>query len=686
MNIFRIIKLYLLRYCYKNSKKIWNKYFFSISLKAINYHYKFTYFSILILFILSYLQVYTQQEENIEKLFENVSQESNSIPALDDVEYFSKNKLNVLTVKPEDLASLPGISLLNAYRIVDFYKQYPNSTTAELCDSMNLSPEAELILDACTFSRRIHYKSNGVTYRARNFNNLSPIRGFEENIYIGNSTDFYQRLLFKSKYTDAGFLTNKDAGETEITDFFSGFAQIHFDNYKFIAGDFLPNYGMGSLLWQSFGSRKGSEVISPVLQIGSGIQPYKSSLDNQFFRGGAVQGDIFVSDDSYINVSAFASKTLRHASVDSNTNEVTSIYNTGYFRTETEILKKNKVDETALGGNLEFIFSGLVIGSTLLYLDYSKIINSESATAFLGKSGILNSVYSYFKIRNFISGGELSMDANSNIAFKAGLQKEFKKLEFALYYRYFSSGFRSPYGYGFGEFSNPANEEGIYTALSWKYNRRFNMNLYMDIYHSISRTYQVPAQVNGIDIFIESNFKFNNRNNLLVRLRSENRTDKITDLANKGRIIQKGRNSMRTDLATSYSKQFQTRFRLEYCLIDYEDILPNEAGIAAFSEFEYVHTDYLKIGARATLFQTDSYNSSVWQFEYAMPGFMSTTALYGAGSRFYIYSNIHIMNEISLIARYSITSKNQTKSISTGYNEILDNSNQVLSFQLDVGF
>ena len=96
--------------------------------------------------------------------------------------------------------------------------------------------------------------------------------------------------------------------------------------------------------------------------------------------------------------------------------------------------------------------------------------------------------------------------------------------------------------------------------------------------------------------------------------------------------------------------------------------------------------DYLKIGARATLFQTDSYNSSVWQFEYAMPGFMSTTALYGAGSRFYIYSNIHIMNEISLIARYSITSKNQTKSISTGYNEILDNSNQVLSFQLDVGF
>lgn len=591
-----------------------------------------------------------------------------------------------MTVKPEDLASLPGVSLLNAYHIIEFYKQYPNSTTAELCDSLNLSPETELILDACTFSRRMPYKSESVSYRARNFNNISPVRGFEENIYKGNSTDFYQRLLVSSKYVDAGFLTSKDAGETDWTDFYSGFVQFHINNFKLIAGDFLPNYGMGSILWQSFGSRKGSEVIAPVLQIGAGIQPYKSSLDNQYFRGGAFQGDIFLTENAYITISAFASKTSRNANVDSSSGEVTSIYNVGYFRTDTEIKKKNKVDETAFGSNLEFVFSGFVIGSTMLYLDYSKNINSESATAFLGKSGNLNSLYSYFKIKNFIAGGEISTDAKSNIAIKAGLQKDFKKLDFALYYRYFSSGFRSPYGYGFGEFSNPSNEEGIYTAIDWKYNRRFDLSLYSDFYHSLSRTYQVPAQVKGVDIFIEGNYKINNKNDLLIRLRSENRTDKITDLNNNGTIIQKYRNSIRIDLSTDHSKQFQTRFRLEYCLIYYEDIIPQESGLAAFSEADYLPSDYLKFGARATLFQTDSYNSSIWQYEYAMPGFMSTTALYGAGSRFYIYCRLMPINEIALIARYAITSKNQTKTLSTGYNEILDNSNSVISVQLDVGF
>jgi hypothetical protein len=675
-----------MRYCFKNFSLKRNEFLHLILSNGTNIFYKFTIFLILILFLFSYNPAYTQQEENIEKLFEHVAQESNSIPAYDDVEYYSKNKFNLLNVKPIDLSSLPGISLLNAYKIIEFYRKYPNSTTAELCDSLNLSSETELILDICTFSRKIPFKSDAVTYRARNFNNLSPVRGFEENVYKGNTTDLYQRLLLNSKYADAGFLTNKDAGERELTDFYSGFAQIHFNNYKLIIGDFLPNYGMGSLLWQSFGSRKGSEVISPVLQIGSGIKPYKSSLDNQYFRGGAIQGDLFLTENTYINLSVFTSKTSRHATVDSSTGEVISIYNPGYFRTDTEILKKNQVDEIAAGGNLEFVFTGFVIGSTLLYLDYSKNINSESNTSFLGKTGLLNSVYSYFKSRNFIGGGEFSMDANSNIAIKAGLQKDFKKLEFALYYRYFSSGFRSPYGYGFGEFSNPSNEEGIYTAINWKYSRKFNLSLYTDIYHSLTRTYQVPAQVKGIDIFVESNYKINTGNNLLIRVRSENRTDKITDLNIKGKIIQKCRNSIRTDLSTNYSKQFQTRFRLEYCLIDYEDIISRESGIAAFSEFDYLPSVYLKIGARATLFQTDSYNSSVWQFEYAMPGFMTTTALYGAGSRFYIYGRILLLNEISLIARYSITSKNQSQTLSTGYNEIMDNSNSVISFQLDISF
>jgi hypothetical protein len=94
----------------------------------------------------------------------------------------------------------------------------------------------------------------------------------------------------------------------------------------------------------------------------------------------------------------------------------------------------------------------------------------------------------------------------------------------------------------------------------------------------------------------------------------------------------------------------------------------------------------LKFSSRYTIFNTNSFNSAIWQYEYAVPGYTTTTPLYDKGSRFLTCLEYEYNNSITLFLRYSSTLFNEKETIGSGNLQLNENNNSRLIFQLDLKY
>jgi hypothetical protein len=287
---------------------------------------------------------------------------------------------------------------------------------------------------------------------------------------------------------------------------------------RVVAGDFLVQSGMGTMLWRAFGAKKGADVIAPAAQYAFGIEPYRSVLEQQFFRGAAAQLTTFVSPQTQINAMVWASALQRSASVDTLLNEARSLDTDGYFRTLSEISKKDNLLERSLGAGFELrtqtnfttplspLPPVITASATALALDYDKTITSSSTSAFSGKSGVLASVSVTASAGASFLASEVVRDAQGFFAGRMGVQSGSGAFEYAAAFRIADPQFRSPFGYNFGEFSRPANEQGFYASVLWRGLERWRLAFYVDSYSSLAPTSTVPVPIKGLDVFSEARF------------------------------------------------------------------------------------------------------------------------------------------------------------------------------------
>ena len=527
-------------------------------------------------------------------------------------------------------------------------------------------------------------KRKSVYIRLRNQNQFQTQRGFETDSFKGSSLNLYQKTNLYYKNISAGFLFDKDPGEQFVTNFSTGYISGKVSNTHFIMGDFYVENGMGSILWKSYGIRKGAEVISPVMQIGSGIKPYRSSVDYNFLRGIGLQSNWEFSSDANLSSIFWLSFSPRAANIDSTGNFATSIYASGYFRTNNEIQKKNKLIEKSIGGNLELQLAKTKFGFTTYLLDYSKEITSIAKNVFNGKSGLLSSAYGFLFFDNSSYSVEISSDAKANLSGKASAQLKFGDLELAFHYRYFPPDYRSPYGYNLGESDAPANETGLYAGLFWKVTMKFNMSLYADYYKNISATSNLPLPKKGIDMFSEFEYNIAMRTKIRLRLRNENSTDNYkSDTSDYSSFI-KNVSRARLDLIHAFGKKVKALVRAEYVYSTFGGIYSDEKGYLAFADLSWQPVNDFWLGGRATVFSTDSYESAIWQFESIVPGYYLTFPMYGKGTKFIVYAGYTPFEEMSLWLRFSVLTKTGVESLGSDYNEIQGNKDSRLYLQLDV--
>lgn len=624
-------------------------------------------------------------ETEIEQIYESSEDFEYSEEQIDYIELTKLNKINLLYASIDDLTKFPFFDLNTSFRIIEFVRKNPKSSIEQLSKELSLIGEQIVILENCTYIEELPIiEKFSFLFRSRYKTTDNPIYGFEKSKFIGDKTDLSTRMKLNINNFGANLVIDKDAGERSLLEYYSG--NIGYNdkkNFNVILGDFEYQLGMGNVLWQSFGDRKGINNIAPAVKFKQLSKPYLFTLDYLRFRGISVDYLLDFSDFS-VKVGGFYSSIKKPATYDSTKNIITSIYTSGLYRTQTEINKIDRIKEVSFSGNFSLSLRNFSIGSGFFQLNYDRHIQTSSSKFPNSNNNLYKTFFAIYTQEQFSVSSELSLDEFNYHGFSLGSIYNLNQSKIAVHFRSFDKYFRSPYGTMFGEFSYPANEYGLYIGFYSLLLKHFKITSFIDLFKSYGPTNTIDKQINGFTIFNQFDYRIKDKLKGSTRFLAENKTNS-KKISGKDNIFQEFDFLIRQEVIYSIKKSLNIRIRSEISLIDNSGVVPNEFGYATFVDISYDY-DNFKFGSRLSLFTTDSYNSAIWQYEYFMQGYMYSFPAYLDGSRYVIYSKISLFNNFTLNLVYNYTHKNNIKSMGSGNDEILRNYSNNLFLQLNVNY
>jgi hypothetical protein len=172
---------------------------------------------------------------------------------------------------------------------------------------------------------------------------------------------------------------------------------------------------------------------------------------------------------------------------------------------------------------------------------------------------------------------------------------------------------------------------------------------------------------------------------LNLRFKSERKevTEKLNDLKT---VVQRIRNSYRTEIVYDVTNKLRMKSRFEFNTYDIKDAEINEKGFLVFQDIRYAVTKTLLLYGRIIFFETDSFNSAVYEFENDLTGVLTNLAMYGKGLRWYLMIRYKPFDFVTLSVKYAETYKSNEISLSSGNNLIRNNLDNRISFQIDISY
>ena len=245
-------------------------------------------------------------------------------------------------------------------------------------------------------------------------------------------------------------------------------------------------------------------------------------------------------------------------------------------------------------------------------------------------------------------------------------------------------------GDGFGESSSdPQNEEGFYIGIRHGLNDKVSLSAYVDQYKFDAPRSGIDQSSQGFDVLGLMEVDFNSDLNGYVLIRSETKDDTFTEINDRGVeeefIGEQRRSSIRTQIEYQLSKSVRLRSRIE--LVESQGANENkEYGMLLYQDIRVQASSKLQIDARVTVFDTDSFDSRVFQFENDLLYVLSNTALSGQGQRVYFVLNYEPNDFLEIWFKYSLSVFENENFVSSGLNEIQGNKNSDFGIQARVKF
>lgn len=510
--------------------------------------------------------------------------------------------------------------------------------------------------------------------------------------YEGDPNSFYLRYRYKAgNYFQFGITAEKDPGES----FFKGSNPNGFDFYSFFLfgtqlnehiktmslGDYTVSMGQGLILHNDFGGRKSSFVMN-IKKGNRFLRHYSSVNEVNFFRGAAVE----FQKGKHWKLGLLASYKPIDTGMSSDTTEntdfdlFTSIVQSGFHRTSSEIASRNRSKQFNTGGTLKWENNNIRLGINYLYTGFDKPFDRREDLylkyTFRGQQ-LHNMSFDYqFQRKNATLFGEFAMSDNGGTASTTGLLLSLdRRIDLSALYRNFSAEYQVLNANAFADASLPINENGLYTGLEIRPFPKLTLSTYIDFWKNPWASYRRDGPAKGLDYFVKIQYVLKRKLDIYLQYRYINKQLNPSSDLNIAIYGPVDYFLQRCRLHFSYkiTPEWEWRNRIEFSFYNKDEM---SSGILAYQDILYKPIARpFSFSARYCIFDIDSYDARIYTyendilFEFFVPFFQHR------GSRIYANFRYRINRWLTWEMRVSNTYYTQDGKIGSG-NEYIDGRNR----------
>lgn len=640
----------------------------------------------------------THQWENIigSVIEEDGEEDPDNWEALyDALNELENNPVDINTATKEDMEHIPFLTDTEISDILEYiYRNGPILTHAELAMIRSLSAAKIKLL---TFFITTNDK------RTKGFPKLGNIlkygkhelmvtggiplynRKGDNNGYLGYKYKHNIRYDFTyGNYLRIGIVGSQDSGEP----FFANRNNWGYDFYSYYAtikdlgriknltlGKYRIRMGMGLIMNNDLAYGK-SMILTSMSRQGTSIRPHSSRSSYNCMQGAA--STIALSNN--FSITAFASYKDFDATLNNKDGSITTIIESGYHRTETEMKKKGNSTQSVYGGNLQFASNGFHFGLSGYFATLNRTLKPNTTQAYrryyANGDKFHNASIDYgYSSGKFSFQGETATGNSKAIATINMLNyKLSSNFLITTIQRFYSYKYYSLFSQSFSDGGSVQNESGIYIGINWQPIRKIQITYYSDIAYFPWAKYQASTASHSYDnmfsiIYSPSNWSF------LMRYRLKL---KEKDNATKSALIYQ--TTHRAKLITAYSAEsWNVKMQLDMTANKYKD---SSFGYMASLSSGYTAIKRMKIYANIGYFHTKDYNSRVYSYERGMLYDFSFPAYFGKGIRYSALTNFKMSAKLSATAKAAVTKYFNRKPIGSGLQQVDKSSLCDISMQI----
>lgn len=586
--------------------------------------------------------------------------------------FFSYQSTNGKLLDVLELQAIPGFDLATIQKLLPFV-------------SLNESG----IQDKITLKNLLKIGENDLVIRYAS--TIEKQKGFKDLVgsrYLGRP----EKLLLRYKYNfntqvALSLVMEKDAGEQLAfpSDFVS--ANLTLTDIgrikKLSIGDYSLQFGQGLTLWSGFGFGKGPDVTS-IAKKDDGLKAYSSANEYSYFNGLGTK----ISLSKRIDLTTFWSLRKHDAAVSND--QLTTLNETGYHRTQNELNNINSVSQHIYGVVIDYHNNAFNTGIIGYKSHYNKTFTTEGTPYrlfnFTGKDLINLGLHYNYALKNTYFFGEVAKSFDGGAAFINGILISLSNHVSAVFsHRNYAKNYHNFFNQVTAE-SNGANESGFYAGLNIFPSKKWMLSLYADYFKFPWLKFRVDAPSQGYEILSQLSYTPSKTFKANARYKAELKQQNTDLEAPINYLEDVKKQSFRVDINWKLSKVIFLQNRIE--LVNYQkNKVNNEYGYLIYQDFA-ISPSQAKLSAnfRIAYFNTPSYNSRLYAYEDDILYNFSFGMYSGNGFRSYANIKYKLVKNIDIWLRYALFYYKDVDVVGSGLDEIIGNKKSEIKAQLRYQF
>jgi len=230
------------------------------------------------------------------------------------------------------------------------------------------------------------------------------------------------------------------------------------------------------------------------------------------------------------------------------------------------------------------------------------------------------------------------------------------------------------------------NESGFYSALSLKFDSKWDLFTYSDFFRFPWLKFRVNAPSSGYEIFAQINYRMDKKLKLSSRFKQQVREENPENIIAGSGLETVDKQNYRIEISYSINDRFSLRNRVE--MVRYQKGGSKyELGFLNYQDIIYKPlSSKISGNIRFGIFDTESFNSRIYAYENDVLYSYSVPAYQGKGIRFYFNARYTLIRDFDLWLRYSLTSYYDQNTVGSGDDQINGNKRSDIRLQIRYQF